>query len=161
MTPNDIRAALDVLAEVDELSDGLGIEEAVSYREAVNELFTKVKETLGLIDTQLVNTLESPRPINGMLYEIRKNDGKWRPDHMLVDQAVQQQSLVDTETGEFRDAREAVQAAIAAMDAMYRGPNTMPKVGGLDKLGLKKWDVAEQEAGKAVLKVTPIVEAPE
>ena len=127
----------------------------------MNELFTKVKETLGLIDTQLVNTLESPRPINGMLYEVRKSDGKWRPDHMLVDQAVRRVSLIDPETGEMFKGGEAVDRCMGIMADLYRAASTMPKVGGLDKLGLKKWDVAEQEPGKPALKVTPIVEAPE
>ena len=158
MTPDDIRAASDVLVDLQNDSDSLDIETAVAYREAVNELMTAVRSTLGLIDMQLVKILESPREINGMRYEVRKSDGKWRPDHMLVDQAVQQQSLIDTSTGEFREPKEAVQEAMAIMSDLYRSASTMPKVGALDKLGLKKWDIAEQEPGKPALKTTPVVE---
>jgi len=158
MTPEDIRAAGDVLDDVAELSDSMDIETAVAYREAANELWKKVRDTIGLIDTQLVTVLESPRAINGMLYEVRQSDGKWRPDHMPVDSAVKHHSLVDTETGEFRETKLAVEAAIAIMADLYRSASTMPKVGALADLGLKKWDVAEQEPGKPVLKVTPTAE---
>jgi len=161
MTPHDLLASVDVLHDVDELSDSYTVEEAVAMREAVVELMAVARMTLSLIDTQLVNTLESARPINGVLYEVRQSDGKWRPDHSLVDAEVQRQSLIDMATGEFRDTKDAVQEAMAYMADLYRSASTMPKVGALDKLGLKKWDVAEQEPGKPVLKVTPIVEAPE
>ena len=160
ITPEDIRAAMDVLAEVDETSDSLGVEDAVAYREAVNELFTKVKETLGLIDTQLVNTLESARPINGMLYEVRKSDGKWRPDHSKLHPTIIKAAAVD-ENGELLKTYPACERVIAIMESLYTSASTMPKVGAMDKLGVKKWEVAEQEPGKPVLKVTPIVEAPE
>lgn len=158
MTPEDIRAAGDVLDDVAELSDSMTVEQAVAYREAANELWTKVKQTIGLLDTQLVTVLESPRAFNGMLYEVMQSDGKWRPDHMLVDQEVQRQSLINMETGEFRDPTEAVQAAMETMSDLYRSAQTMPKVGGLKKLGLNKWDVADQEPGKPKLKTTPTVE---
>jgi len=158
MTPDDIRAASDVLVDLQNDSDSLDIETAVAYREAVNELMTAVRSTLGLIDTQLISILESPREINGMRYEVRKSDGKWRPDHLPVDGAVKQAALIDRETGEFRDTKLAVEEAIALMADLYRSASTMPKIGALDKLGLKKWDVADQEPGKPVLKTTPVVE---
>ena len=158
MTPEDIQAASDVLADVDQLTDSLGIEEAVAFRVRINELFTQVKQTLGLIDTQLITVLESPREINGNLYEVRKSDGKWRPDHMLVDNIVKKQSLVNTDTGEMLSANAAAEKAMMLMSELYRSASTMPKVGALKKLGAAKWDVAEQESGKPFLKVTPVVE---
>jgi hypothetical protein len=160
MTPEDIQAASDVLADVDEITDSLGIEEAVAYRVRVNELFTQVKQTLGLIDTQLIAVLESPREINGNLYEVRKSDGAWRPDHTLVDRIVKKQSLVNTDTGEMLSANGAAEKAMMLMAELYRAPSTMPKIGVLKKLGAAKWDVAEQEPGKAYLKVTAVAEDP-
>ena len=151
---------MDVLADVDENSDSLDVETAVAYREALQEMMGRLRMTLSLIDTQLVSVLESPRPINGNLYEVRKSDGKWRPDHSKVDNAVKRVSQIDPETGEMFKGGEAVDRCMAIMADLYRSASTMPKVGALDKLGLKKWDVAEQEPGKPVLKVTPIVEEP-
>ena len=160
MTPQDVLASIDVLNDVDEDTDSMSIEDAVAMREAVITLMSAARMTLALIDTQLVTTLESPREINGMRYEVKKSDGKWRPDHMPVDAAVFRHSVADPETGELMDARMAAQAAIDMMADLYRSASTMPKTGALDKLGLKKWDVAEQEPGKPVLRTTPIVEAP-
>jgi hypothetical protein len=159
MTPNDIRAAIDVLVELQNDSDSLDIESAVAHREAVNELMTAVRTTLALIDTQLVSILESPREINGNRYEVRKSDGKWRPDHSKVQGAVKKAAIVD-DNGEVRDTYDAVDRAMIAMEDLYVSASTMPKVGALDRLGLKKWQVASQEPGQRVLKVTPIVQEP-
>lgn len=159
MTPQDILAAADVLTDLNEASDSLSIEDAVAYREVVTELATAVRMTLSLIDTQLVTTLESPREINGLRYEVRKSDGKWRPDHSKVASTVKSYSLIDHETGEIRDAHAAVEQAMSIMQDLYVANSTMPKVGALDRLRLKKWDVATQEPGKPALKVTPVVEA--
>jgi hypothetical protein len=160
-TPADIVAICDVLADVDESSDSLTIEDAAAMRDAVVALMAATRMTLALIDTQLVTTLESPRVLNGQLYEIKKSDGAWRPDHSKVDARVKDHSLgVNTATGEMRSAAEAVDEAMATMASLYRAASTMPKVGALADLGLKKWDVAEQEPGKRALKVTPVIEAP-
>jgi hypothetical protein len=160
VTPQDVLAAADVLHDVDENTDSMSIEDAVAMREAVVALMSATRMTLALLDTQLVNTLESPREINGMRYEVRKSDGKWRPDHSKVVPAVRAKACIDMGTGELVDAFAAAERAIAIMEDLYVSASTMPKVGALDKLGLKKWDVAEQEPGKPVLKTTPIVEAP-
>ena len=161
MTPQDVLASVDVLNDVDENTDSMGIEDAVAMREAVVSLMSAARMTLALIDTQLVNTLESPREINGMRYEVRKSDGKWRPDHSKVNNVVKTRAYIDPDTGEVLGSSTAAERAIAMMEDLYVSASTMPKVGALDKLGLKKWDVADQEPGKPVLKTTPIVEAPE
>jgi len=161
VTPQDVLASVDVLLDVDENTDSMGIEDAVAMREAVVALMSAARMTLALIDTQLVNTLESPREINGMRYEVRKSDGKWRPDHSKVNNVVKTRAYIDPDTGEVLGSSTAAERAIAMMEDLYVSASTMPKVGALDKLGLKKWDVADQEPGKPVLKTTPIVEAPQ
>jgi hypothetical protein len=160
ITP-DIQAMIDVLADIDESTDGLGVEEAVQIREAIVALMSAARMTLALVDTQLVTTLEGPVEINGMRYEVKKSDGKWRPDHSKVNNVVKTRAYIDPDTGEVLGSSTAAERAIAMMEALYVSASTMPKVGALDKLGLKKWDVAEQEPGKPTLRTTPIVEAPE
>ena len=159
MTPNDIRAAIDVLVDLQNDSDSLSVEDAVANREAVVELMASCRVTLDLLDLQLIKVLESPRTIAGTLYEIKDNDGKWRPDHSKVQAAVKRASIVNAD-GEVRDTHDAVDQAMITMEDLYVAASTMPKVGALDRLGLKKWDVAEQERGKQTLKTTPIVEEP-
>lgn len=158
ITAHDIEAMIDVLNDVDEGSDSLSIEEAVEKLDALKEVMVSLRMTISLIETQLVNTLESPRVIDGNLYEVRKSDGKWRPDHMPVDAAVVKTAAVNTDTGEMRTSFAAAETAVKIMADLYRAASTMPKTGALDKLGLKKWDVAEQEPGKPTLKVTPVLE---
>lgn len=156
----DVMAMTDVLSDIDENTDSYDIEEAVEVREAVVALMSAARMTLALLDTQLVNILESPREINGIRYEVKKSDGKWRPDHSKVAAAVKHASIVDSSTGELFDARTAAERAINMMEDLYVAASTMPKVGALDKLGLKKWDVADQEPGKPALKVIAVVESP-
>ena len=160
MNTADITTTIDVLSDVDEGSDSLSIEDATETLEALKDVMAALRMTISLVETQLVNTLESPRVINGNQYEIRQNDGKWRPDHLNVDAAVIHAAILNKETGELLAAHPAVEEAVRIMADLYRSANTMPKVGGLDRLNLKKWDVAEQEKGKRTLKVTPVAEAP-
>jgi len=158
MDKHDLGAVSDLLSDLDEESDSLEIEAAAEMLDALKELMLSLRMSISLVETQLLNTLESPRAINGNLYEVLKSDGKWRPDHMPVDAAVRRASVAD-ENGELREASDAVQEAIRLMADLYRAPSTMPKIGALEKLRLKKYQVAEQEPGKPVLKVTPIVES--
>ena len=129
-------------------------------RESVVELRRQAAVLLGLIDTQLITVLEGPREINGVRYEVRKSDGKWRPDHSKVAAVVKRNAAVDPMTGEMFDCFDSAQRAISMMEELYLAASTMPKVGALEKLGLKRWDVAEQEPGKPALKTTAIVPEP-
>lgn len=160
ITPSDVLAAGDVLADINDASDSMDVETAVDFLEAITALKARVGETIEMLHVQLVSILESPREINGNRYEVRPSDGKWRPDHMLVHGEVKRRALVDGETGELRDTPDAVEWAITKMHDLYASASTMPKVGALKSIGKEKWDVAEQEPGKKTLKVTPVVEDP-
>jgi hypothetical protein len=156
----DVAAMCDVLGELAEKSDSMTIEEAVQLRESIVELRSQAAMVLGLAETQLVTILESPREIDGNRYEVKASDGKWRPNHSQVIAKVKEVAVVNTDTGEMLSPAQAAERAALLMSNLYVANSTMPKVGALDTLGLKKWDVAVQEPGKPVLKVTPIVEAP-
>lgn len=157
----DVAAMIDVLDELAEKSDSMTVEEAVELRESIVELRQRAQTVLGLADTQLVTILESPREIGGNLYEVRQSDGKWRPLHTKVIARVKEVAPFNTDTGEILSPSEAAERAALLMSNLYVSPQGMPKVGALKALGLKKWDVAIQDAGQPVLKVTPIVEEPE
>ena len=159
MTPADVRATIDVMTDVGESSDSLNPVDALEMLEAVQEVMKSVRETAGLLESQLVAVLESPREFNGTLYEIVPN-GKWRPDHSKVQAKVKQHSLVDTETGELRSKDQAVERAISLMHGCYVSPNGMPKVGGLDTVGLDKSDVAHYERAGKKGRTTPVVPEP-
>jgi hypothetical protein len=156
----DVAAMLDVIDDMVEQTDSLGVEDGIKMREAIVELRRRANVLLGLIDTQLISILESPREVNGVRYEVRKSDGKWRPDHSKVVPVVRTNAMVDLETGEIHEGASAVERAISIMEDLYVSPSTMPKVGALEKIGLKKWDVADQEPGKPTLKTTAVVPEP-
>lgn len=158
ITTAEVAAMLDVLREVDETSDSMSIENAVRWHEAVTELKAKANETLGLIETQMVATLESPVVRNGTRYEVVSN-GKWRPDHEALHSAVKRAAAAD-ENGEIRTAHDAADHAITTMRGLFVAPSTMPKTGGLENLGLKKSDVARFE-GTNTKKVRVSIAEPE
>ena len=155
----DIGAMCDVIADMTETTDSMTVEEAVHLRESIVEMRRQAATLLGLIDTQLVTILESPRVIEGILYEV-KSEGKWRPDHGKIVAAVKQHSVVDTETGEMSTAPEATERAMKFMKDLYVSPSGMPKSGGLSKLGLDKSDVAHYEKSGNRLSATAVVEEP-
>ena len=150
----DIAAMIDVIAELNETTDSMTVEEAVHVRESVVELRRAANVLLGLCDTQLLAVLESPREFDGMRYSVG-NDGKWRPNQMKIDSAVKRHSLVD-ENGEVRPAGEAVERAIAMMRSCYVANSTFPKTGALDALGLDKPDVGHYEKTGSKVKVEPV-----
>lgn len=156
MNRYDITAITDVLADIDEISDSLSIEEAADMLQAVEELMKAVRQTKGLLETQLINTLESPRVIDNRRYAV-KNDGKWRPDHSKVQAAVKSHSLVDRVTGEMFEAPAAVDRAMTFMHDLYVSPQGMPKVGGLGELGLDKPDVARFDKNGKRLSVEEVL----
>jgi len=159
MSPADVLAAVDVLADIDERSDALTVEEGLALRQAVEQVAAACRRTIGMIDTQLVSILESPRTFNGVLYEV-SNEGKWRPDHGAIDAAVIRAAAATPE-GELRSGRDAAETAVRVMRSLFVSPSTMPKTGGLEDLGLDKPDVAHFEKSGKKIKTTPVVaEAP-
>ena len=156
MTPADVKATIDVLSDVGESSDSLNVEDSVDMLEAVKEVLKKARETVGLIETQLVAILESPRIFGDTEYKI-VSDGKWRPDHNKVQASIKNYSMCDRETGEIRNASDAVDEATRLFYACHVGPQQMPKVGGLDLLNLDKTDVAEFDRAGRKVRTTPIV----
>lgn len=146
----ELAAMGDVVDQMCEQTDALSVEDAVMWRESVIELRRRAATLLGLIDTQLVNVLESPREFDGIRYWIGK-DGKWRPLHAKIKSEVKRAAVMDHETGELFDARGAADRAIEMMYELFVSPATFPKTGGLDRLGVDKEDVGTfDETGRKV-----------
>lgn len=151
----DIAAMMDVLGEWGEHSDGFSVEHAVLMRESVVELRRKAGELLGLIDTQLISILESPREFNGQRYRVAK-DGKWTPDHGKVVAAVKTRALINRETGELRGSSEAVEEAMRLMADCYVSPSGFPKTGALERMGMEKSDVGRFDGKGQRIAVEPV-----
>jgi hypothetical protein len=70
-----------------------------------------------------------------------KPDGKWRPDHAKVRQAILRQAVAD-ENGEVRSAENAAKVCYELMMQCYVQPSGLPKVSGLDLLHLSRESTA-------------------
>ncbi len=145
-----IATAMDALVEIANESDALSIEQAIDAREAIDALRRMTSVVIGFLDTQLKTLIESPVERNGRVYVV-KNDGKYRPDHNRIKQALEGWALVDRSTGETFDRETAVHRAVELAYSAFVAPSTMPKRALLDQLGLDKNDVAQWEyTGKKI-----------
>ena len=145
ITPADIVGMIDVLSEVAEQSDSMEADEAIALMESMGELISEARRILSLVETAVKNHLEAgAREIGGRTY-VRKAAGKWRAYHDEIASAVIGQSVVDTATGELRDAKEAASVAVAFMRDLYVSPSVEPKKGGLKRLGLDLLEVSRWE----------------
>jgi hypothetical protein len=151
----DIAAMTDVLEDMVEDTDSLDVESAIVLRESIVELRRKANVLLGLIDTQLISILESPREFGGQRYRVA-NEGRWLPYHDKVVAEVKKRAVVDLETGEVRSPGEAAEEAIKLMADCYVSPSAMPKTGALDRMGIDKSDVGRFDGKGKKIAVEPV-----
>lgn len=142
---NDAMAALGILEEIAEISDSLSAKDAIEGIAQLTQLQVQLGTTIALIKGQAIKTLEQPMQVGNVIY-YKDRVGKWRPDFQRIAGKVESASLCDPETGEIYDRpNDAVHRAVQLMKALYVSPSTMPKVGGLERIGSSKDDVAEFE----------------
>lgn len=148
ITIGDIDAMCDVLAQLEELSDSLDVDQALAFKDAVGRVVAKAQSTLSLLRSQAIATIsDTPdRAVvrGGRVYAV-KDTGKWRPDQNLVRRVVASKAVAAGEDGEMVSAFEAAARAVDMMYSLYVAPKDMPKVSGLEALGLAKSDVAHWE----------------
>lgn len=149
-TVHEVDAMRAVIDEIVGDVQSFNVERALEMLQALQGMASHLRQAIGAVETHLCDVLESPREFNGKLYEI-KNAGKWRPDHDEIKQRVRAASSLDAATGELLDRQMAVEIAVDIMYDLFVSPSTMPKTGGLERLGLDKPDVADFERqGKRV-----------
>ena len=157
LTIGDIDAMIDVLAQLEEQSDQLTADEAIAFKDAIGRVVAKAESTLGLLRTQAITIIsDAPERVHvrdGVAYTV-SDVGKWRPDQTMIRKAVARRAVVPGDDGEMRSAFDAAQAAVDMMYDLFVAPKTMPKAGGLTKLGLDKKDVAHWEKTGTELKET-------
>lgn len=152
---NDVAAMESVLDDVKTNVEALDVEAAIRMLEAVKQLKANAHDTIAHIEVWLTEILESPREFNGKLYEV-KSAGKWRPDHDEIKRHAREVAFVEQETGEMYGTIETAQRAVDLMYELFVSPSTMPKVGGLERMGLKKADVADFERDGKRISVTDV-----
>jgi len=159
LTIGDIDAMCDVLAQLEEISDSLDVDQAIAFKNAVGRVVAKAQSTLGLLRTQAITTIsDAPdRAVvrDGTVYAV-KDTGKWRPDQNLIRRVVASKAVASGDDGEMVSAFEAAARAVDMMYSLYVAPKDMPKATGLTSLGLEKSDVAHWEKTGTELEEKPL-----
>lgn len=143
LNTQDVAAAGDVFDAVAEASDSLTIEDAIAYSQALAAAQVKLRDAIGLIDTQLRKLLDSPRQVGSKVYMV-KADGKWRPEHDVIKKAIISRSITDN-NGALLSPAQAAERAVTFTYAAFVSASMMPKLSALEKFGLEKKDVARWE----------------
>lgn len=167
-TAADVLAALDVLRDVENISDSLSPDQAIEFREAVEEVKAGAARCIDMLNGQLVRTLDGQRGIvrGDFLYSIGRKALRKRFDHDRIQTAVVRfamASAVDKETGEidYDKVIEAPAVAAQAMRQIYVNDSTAAKVTQLDRFGICRdanapGSVLSEERGDKEVKRTPI-----
>jgi hypothetical protein len=140
---HDVEAAGDVFAALAEASDDLSAEEAICYMEALRAASEQLKAAISLVETQLKKLLDSPKQIGDKVW-VTKPTGKYRPDHAKVRRHVLRVAVAD-ENGEIRSAEDAAKVAYELMYGLYVQESALPKVSGLEQLGLDRVSTSRWE----------------
>lgn len=150
----DILAMIDVLTEVVNSCDSMGVEEALAMHDLIGQLGSEVKRAEEMLTTAAKQHLEGGgRQIGDRMYGL-KPVGKWRFRHDTLAAAIRVRALgLNETTGEMRSAAEAVDIAIGLMQAAYVTPSTEPKMGAVNLLGFEeRQKVADWEnTGKKIV----------
>ena len=133
----DIRAALDVLAElVSSDLEAVPFEDLVALRSAASDLKSEAAEAIAAVETAMMGLVDGqPRQVGGSTFLV-VDDVAERADHSRIEAAIIQQALqlsVDRDTGEF-DARAAARAAAHLAMEVYVSPAKKPKKQALERL---------------------------
>lgn len=133
----DILAAIDVVSELVNQCDEMGVDEALAMREAIGQLQSEVKRADSMLATTAKAQLEvgKARQIGDQVYAL-KPTGKWRFRHDALADDIKVRAIgLDKATGEQRSTEDAVSEAIALMHEAYVAPADKPKAEFLKKLG--------------------------
>ena len=141
---HDVEATGDVFVALGELSDSLSMEDAIAYKEALGRVKKVLEGVIGLVNTQIIRTLDSPVQVGNRIW-YTADDGKWRPDHAEVRKLVVDEVSKPDVNGEVPTARDAATQAFELAKILYVMPGTMPKKAGLDRLGVARNRVARWE----------------
>lgn len=142
MTPQDVQAVADVLKDVSEESDHMPIEHAALMREEVIRLIVVARETLSLIETEMLRQCEgSPKvvdmPDGSRHVFLNSPDYSLTFDHHLVLDRMWKTALDDgsREDGSV-DWGVVGQIVETLVTSLYLSPSREPKREGLKKVGI-------------------------
>lgn len=156
VTRPDVQAALDVVSQLTDEIEDLDVHSAIAFRDEIEALQKAAKLCHELLTTKAVTALDGqPIQIGDKVYAA-KPSGKWRVDHRSIRALIATAAEIDRETGEYRDSRSAVLAAIDLMYEAFVSPASFPKQQVLKTLAVSNKHVGSWERGAKQLKVTDV-----
>jgi hypothetical protein len=159
---NDLQATTSyVRGEVTEHADDFGFEEAVALVDELERIKRTVVEAIGMLDARKLQLLEGGSRQVGDRVFASIPDGKTRFDHSMIKANVIEQSVLHAAKNRADDglktiAQLAAETAVDRMLDIYVSPSTQAKVGGLDRVGVKKKEVANFEASGRKIQVVDL-----
>lgn len=144
ITVADLQTIGDIADALTEQSDGLGATEAVILLDAALAAQARLKVAIDMLEAQALRSIEQPIVVGHTVYAKRRVYKK-RPDQETIRRLVADQAARPDPNGELPPVHEAAQAAVGLMAGMYVSPSTVPKVGGVQALGVGINDVCRRE----------------
>lgn len=151
----DLKAIYDVAALLTEQSDQLSAEDALIMMEEAKKAQQALKLAIDMLESQALRSIEQPILIGRTAWS-KVPVMKRRPRADVIDKTVVRCAAMPDEDGVLPTAFEAAQNAVDIMKGLYVAPSTVPKVGGVKKIGLEFGEVIDEELTGYELKRTEI-----
>lgn len=155
ITFGDVYAICDVANQLANEADDLTADDAVRFLDAVAAAKKALGDAEAFLRARALTQIEQPIIVDGSAYS-KVAAVKKRPDQALVQRKVVAIAAAPDENGELPPVVEAVERAVELMAGLYVSPSTVPKVGGVNALGLAIWDVVREEHTGWELKETKL-----
>lgn len=151
----DLQAIYDVARLLTEQSDGLSAEQAISLMEEAKKAQQALRLAIDMLEAQALRGLEQPVLMGNVVYA-KVPSMKKRPIVENIDAQVVRVAAQPDEHGELPSAFDVAQTAVELMKSLYVAPSSVPKVGGIKKIGLDYGDAITEEHTGFELKRTEI-----
>lgn len=153
----DLYAITDVANLLLQEADGIeSPEQAIELAQEARKAIAVLTAAAKMLEAQALAHMESRPVLVGDAAYRKAPVIKMRPDQMLVKRVVTKVAARPDEDGVLPELDVAVAAAVDLMADMYVSPSTVPKVGGLRRMGLTLDDVCSEEHTGFELKRTEI-----
>ena len=147
-TIGDLEAlASEIHDRITEQADSYDFEDGAATRQALLDLIAEAKTAVSLLETTMLGQLEGSgsRQVGTLLFKRKPNRvDRFRHDTIKAAVAKFARTAACDDNGEISPTR-AVDFAVQAMADLFVSPSTGAKIGALDRIGLSKAAVIDQE----------------
>lgn len=147
-TVGDLAAlTAEIHDHITEQADKYDFEDGAATRQALLDLIAEAQAAVSLLQTTMLGQLEASgsRQIGSLLFKRKPNRvDRFRHDTIKAAVAKFARTAACDDNGEISPTK-AVDFAVQAMADLFVSPSSTAKVGALDRIGLSKTEVIDQE----------------